>query len=420
MIDTAKYLLEDVKRIQALDIVPSILELVCRTTGMGFSAVARVTDDKWIACAVKDDISFGLKPGGELQLETTICNEIRAHHQPIIIDEVSTDPVFVNHHTPLMYGFQSYVSIPIFLKDGTFFGTLCAIDPRPFPLKQGNTVRMFELYADLISFHLHAQDQAIARNELLIRLQGKLEASMEDINQYAHISQHTLQEPLKKLQIFSDMIVQESQDDNDMTKQLALEINALAKGVSVMITEAGSFSTVSQNRQGFERVNLNNVLNDSMAVLGSKISEKGATVNNQLLPVVEGIPAQVGRLFINLLDNALKFNRQGVPPVIKVYAQMATREETQLAGLEADSEYFKICIEDNGMGIEEEHIPHVFNLFTKLHTGQKNTGIGMGLPQSRRIMRNHSGALHVQSQPGQGSVFTLWFPKVVFAESLEA
>jgi hypothetical protein len=104
-------LVEDVKRIQELSIVPTILEIICRTTGMGFSAVARVTEDKWIACAVRDQIGFGLQPGGELQLETTICNEIRGHGQPVVIDEVAKDDIFCDHHTPKQYGFQSYISI---------------------------------------------------------------------------------------------------------------------------------------------------------------------------------------------------------------------------------------------------------------------------------------------------------------------
>jgi GAF domain-containing protein len=78
-----------------------------------FAAVARVTDDKWVACAVRDEIAFGLVPGSELKLETTICNEIRQHHNPVVIDHVAEDELFANHHTPAMYGFQSYISFPI-------------------------------------------------------------------------------------------------------------------------------------------------------------------------------------------------------------------------------------------------------------------------------------------------------------------
>ena len=133
----------DVAAVARIDAVPTILEVVCRTTGMGFAAVARVTDDRWIACAVHDEIRFGLGPGGELKVETTICHEIRASGQPVVIDHVAEDQAFCGHPTPAMYGFQSYISVPIRRPNGAFFGTLCAIDPRPARLNRPETVGMF-------------------------------------------------------------------------------------------------------------------------------------------------------------------------------------------------------------------------------------------------------------------------------------
>src|SRR6185295_1290056 len=97
----------DIAAVQGIDAVPRILEVVCRSTGMGFAAVARVTDDRWICCAARDEIAFGLRPGGELKLETTICNEIRQSYQAVVIEHVAEDEAFSGHHTPAMYGFQS-------------------------------------------------------------------------------------------------------------------------------------------------------------------------------------------------------------------------------------------------------------------------------------------------------------------------
>src|SRR5277367_373856 len=126
---------QDVAAVASIKAIPSLLNIVCRTTGMRFAAVARVTEDRWIACAVRDDIEFGLQPGGELKVETTICHEIRQSHRAVVIDHVAEDEVFAGHHTPALYGFQSYISVPITLADGRIFGTLCAIDPRPARLK---------------------------------------------------------------------------------------------------------------------------------------------------------------------------------------------------------------------------------------------------------------------------------------------
>src|ERR1700761_1536763 len=149
----------DITAVQRIDAVPRILDIVCRLTGMGFAAVARVTEGRWICCAVRDDIAFGLQPGGELKVETTICNEIRQSHEAVVIDHVSGDKVYCDHPTPALYGFQSYISVPIILPDGRFFGTLCAIDPRPARLNNPETIGTINLFAELIATHLNALAQ---------------------------------------------------------------------------------------------------------------------------------------------------------------------------------------------------------------------------------------------------------------------
>ena len=213
---------EDIQKIEQISIVPHILNVVCKTTGMGFAAVARVTEDKWIACQVKDDIGFGLKPGGELEIKTTICNEIRQSGNAVIINHVALENDFKNHHTPAMYGFQSYISMPIIRKDGTFFGTLCAIDPNPNDLKKPEVIDMFNLFADLISFHLDAGERLDSTIQNLNQergfnneLEGKIKertAELEEKNEqliqtnkelqeFNYISSHDLQEPLRKIQL---------------------------------------------------------------------------------------------------------------------------------------------------------------------------------------------------------------------------
>jgi GAF domain-containing protein len=160
----------DLDAIAAIPAIGTILEVVCRTTGMRFAAVARVTEDRWVCCASKDDLGFGLSAGGELKVETTICNEIRGHNQPVAIDEVAQDARYAGHPTPAQYGFQSYVSVPIILPEGRFFGTLCAIDPNTNAVNNPSVLGMFTLFAKLIAHELesHSLMQAIAQeNEAL-------------------------------------------------------------------------------------------------------------------------------------------------------------------------------------------------------------------------------------------------------------
>jgi GAF domain-containing protein len=140
--------------------IRAILEQICEATGMGFAAVARVTEQRWIACQVEDRIEFGLNPGDELQIKQTICDEIRQFRCAIIIDDVHADPNWNRHPVPILYGFRSYASLPLTLADGSFFGTLCAIDPEPRELSRADIVEALHAYADRVTAILSARADA--------------------------------------------------------------------------------------------------------------------------------------------------------------------------------------------------------------------------------------------------------------------
>lgn len=133
------------------DHIRAILAEIARITHTGFVAVARVTEDRWIACQVSDEIEFGIKPGDELKIETTICKEIRECGSAVVIDHVDADPEWRNHPVPALYGFQSYASFPIVLNDGSFYGTLCAIDREPRALSARTMVAVLEKQAGRIA-----------------------------------------------------------------------------------------------------------------------------------------------------------------------------------------------------------------------------------------------------------------------------
>jgi len=194
----------DIENISQIPIIPSLLEVICRTTGMGFAAIARVTEDKWVACSVRDEILFGLEPGGELKLETTICNEIRQTHQAVVIDHVEKDKIFCTHPTPRMYGFQSYISVPIFRKDGSFFGTLCAIDPKPHRLNTPEILGMFNLFTDLISFHLQAIEQVSVMESRL--KDEQVTAGLRE--QFIAVLGHDLRNPLSAITFSSELLLE--------------------------------------------------------------------------------------------------------------------------------------------------------------------------------------------------------------------
>lgn len=144
----------DIVQIQRMDSIPTILQAVAELTGLRFTALARVTDNSWTVCAVRDEMDFGLAPGTGLNLETTICNEIRQHHQPVIFNHASAHPVYSRHPTPTMYKLESYVSVPIFRRNGDFFGTLCAVDSEPAQMEESVVLKSLRLFADMIGLQL--------------------------------------------------------------------------------------------------------------------------------------------------------------------------------------------------------------------------------------------------------------------------
>lgn len=192
----------DIESVERIKSVPTILSILSRTTGMGFVAVARVTDKRWIACSVFDQIDFGLKPGSELKIETTICHEIQQNGEAVVIDDVAQDAHWSVHHTPAMYGFRSYISMPIVLSDGSFFGTLCAIDPRPAKLNTPETLGMFRLFAELIAKNLDAERSLATTKSALIEERAVAELR----EQFIAVLAHDLRSPARSVTCLADLL----------------------------------------------------------------------------------------------------------------------------------------------------------------------------------------------------------------------
>jgi signal transduction histidine kinase len=411
IIQTAKSLSQDIEKINKITIVPNMLEVICRTTGMGFAAIARVTTDRWIACSVRDEIQFGLQPGGELKIETTICNEIRDSQKAVVIDHVALDSNFSNHLTPKMYGFQSYISVPIMLKNGEFFGTLCAIDPHPRSLNNSKTLELFNLFTDLIAFHIHSQDLMQQSNDAIVQLSRQVTNVLDENRQYQFISNHNLQEPLRKMRTFSNMLIDASlKNDEAKTRELALKINGGAQRFSMMIKDISEFSDLSTDPLAFGQLNLTDIASDVCAQLHAPITAKQANVTIEPLPFFNGIAAQIERVFFHLLNNALKYSKPGVAPAIRIYSELIN--ETQQKQLEVSDKgsYYAIRIEDNGIGIESSALQKIFDIFTTSTPQPSLENFGVGLAYCRKVIRLHNGLITAESEVGKGAIFSIIIP----------
>ena len=369
----------DIDAIQGIDAVPRILNVVCQTTGMGFAAVARVTENRWICCASRDDINFGLKPGGELELETTICHEIRQSREAVVIDHVAEDDTFCNHHTPTKYGFQSYISVPIMLADGSFFGTLCAIDPRPARINNPETIETFKLFAALIGSHLNAV-------EILAESQAKLLSEREASElreQFIAVLGHDLRNPLAAIAAGARMI------SKAKTLEAASNFAALMQGsvlrMSLLIDNVMDFA---RGRLGGgiylqRRVQpVEPMLKQVIAELHASHSDRQIDGTFDIDEPVDCDVQRIGQLFSNLLGNAISHGSPDQP--IEICA--ATKSGT-----------FKLSVTNSGDPIPPAAIDKLFQPFYRGQESDSLQGLGLGLFIACEIAKAHSGTLEVSS-----------------------
>ncbi|RYZ22574.1 MAG: GAF domain-containing sensor histidine kinase [Chitinophagaceae bacterium] len=393
----------DVQRIARIPIIQNLMNVVAQTTGMGFVGVARVTESQWIACAVRDSIGFGLKPGDELRLESTICNEIRQHGEAVVIDHVAADEDWCRHHTPLQYGFQSYISFPIRRRDGTFFGTLCAIDPQPRHLNVPAVTNMFALFADLISFHLETLADLDARTEALDLSQSELQA-------FGYVATHDLQEPLRKIRLFTDRVLQNeprlSDEGRDSLRRVARSALRMQKLVRALV----DYPLQTAAPVNVTTLALREVVEEALADLASEL--RNATVSVDCPDAVTGNRPQWHRVFLELLRNAVEFTRPGVPLEVRIRSRVGFGRDLAHEGLAPGARYCHIEFADNGIGIPAEYRSKVFGLFQRLRNEEEHDGYGLGLSIVSKILGQQGGLITAGENGGGGTCFHIYVPAV--------
>jgi light-regulated signal transduction histidine kinase (bacteriophytochrome) len=234
-----------------------------------------------------------------------------------------------------------------------------------------------------------------------IDLQGyaaKLEQSNRDLQEFAYIASHDLQEPLRKVLAFGDRLVNKYGDSLDETGRDYLKrMRDASQRMQTLINDLLTFSRVSTRAQPFARVDLNEVIKEVVSNLENQIDRTQGKVEFGKLPVIEADPTQMYQLLQNLINNGLKFHQEEKPPTIKVTASNA-REKC------------KISVKDNGIGFEMQYLDRIFKPFQRLHGRQEYEGSGMGLAICRRIVERHSGEITAYSAPGEGSAFIITLP----------
>jgi signal transduction histidine kinase len=388
----------DIEVISRLTAVPSILEVICQSTGMGFAAVARVTADSWTACAVRDDIAFGLVPGSQLAVETTLCNEVRQERLPVVIEHASQDSVYAQHHTPKIYGLESYISVPIVLKSGEYFGNLCAIDRRPvsIPPQTRETIRLF---AELIAGQIDDERRHQATDHALASERETAELR----EQFIAVLGHDLRSPLASCAAIGELMLL-SQDPMRIA-EFGERLLGSTRRMSALIDDVLDFA---RGRLGAGMTLSVAPVDHLGALMADVVSElqlasPGWRIESDIrldAPVVcDG--RRVQQVLANLVRNALVHGSKDSPIIVRAYTEGG---------------HFAIEVANGGMPIPPEDHERIFEPYAR---GSQRQGLGLGLYICRQIVEAHGGRISVASSTTDGTRFIAEFPLVAAGSPLQ-
>lgn len=392
MDDSPESIAHDVAAVARISAVPSLLRIVCDNTGMRFAAVARVTDGTWTACAVEDSINFGLLPGGQLDLNTTLCKEARAARLPVVIDHASKDPTYHDHPTPRIYGIESYISVPIIRPDGEYFGNLCAIDPEPNLISDSKTIAMFESFAELIGRQLALEQRREATEVEL--LDARQTAELRD--QFIAVLGHDLRNPLASVGAIGEIL---SRRPDAAIAKYGQRLRANTRRMSKLIADV---LDLARGRMGagmglqIEAVaDLETALRDVVAELRDSHPRWAIDESYRMDGEVECDLSRVQQLLSNLLGNALAYGAPSEPLVVKV---------------SIDLFWLEISVRNGGQPISQNNLQKIFEPFWRPAESRPGGGLGLGLHICSQIVKAHGGVLQVSSSLENGTCFTARLP----------
>jgi PAS domain S-box-containing protein len=274
--------------------------------------------------------------------------------------------------------------------------------------------RIEQRTAALTQINQILKEQVIERKraeENLRRSAAQLEASNRELQDFAFIASHDLQEPLRKVQAFSDRLLAKYGDRlGDDGRESLRRMQSAAARMRTLIDDLLTFSRVTTKAQPFVPVHLAQVAREVVSDLEARIEQTGGRVEIGFLPVIDADPLQMRQLLQNLISNALKFVRPGVSPVVKIYGQFLNGQQKRADDSLADIDCCQILVEDNGIGFDMKYLDRIFTVFQRLHSRADFEGTGIGLAVCRKIVARHGGTITARSKPGEGSTFIVTLP----------
>ncbi|HJW18255.1 MAG TPA: response regulator [Flavisolibacter sp.] len=290
-------------------------------------------------------------------------------------------------------------------------GTYCYHLLRVIPVKVGDQV--VKWVGSLTDIHHQKSlnellEQKVAeRTRELLEMNRELEISNHDLQQFASVASHDLKEPLRKILFFGNLIKDRANFDETISTYLS-KILRSSERMSNLIGDLLNFTRLSA-ADVFETADLNKIIDEIVNDLELSILEKKATIDVEPIPRLEVVPGLMHQLFLNILSNALKFSRPGVPPVINIQSEIIRDPVIDSPAASAGA-FCRITIADNGIGFDEQYRDKIFTIFQRLNAQVEYEGTGIGLAIAKKIVDKHNGLIDARSHPGEGATFYIILP----------
>ena len=268
----------------------------------------------------------------------------------------------------------------------------------------GNKKYALTSYQD-ITERKKAEQKVEKQNAELVKMNKELES-------FNYISSHDLQEPLRKIQMFSSQILEKDHDNlSDKGKDLFRRMQDSANKMRILIDDLLAYSRTNAADRTFEKINLNTIVNEIKEDLKDEIQQKNAIIEVGTLCEIKVITFQMRQLIYNLVSNSLKFSSSDRPLVIKIASEQ-NKGAHYNEKLETDVKYCHISISDNGIGFEPQYSEKIFEVFQRLHRKNEFKGTGIGLAIVKKIVENHNGMITATGEPDKGGTFDIYIPVI--------
>lgn len=382
----------DIQAVQALTAVPTIMQVIAQTTGLRWLCVSRVTQDAWTMCAVRDELGFGLAPGDEIAIANTFCDQVRRTDTGVVIDDVSNDADYHAHPIPQMFGFASYFSLPVYRKDGEFFGTLCGLDPRPASLRTESTLNTLKLFAELLSSQIEAES-VLAETRAALEHERDIAELRE---QFIAILGHDLRTPLASIMTGAQVIDRLTTDERIL--RVSARMTRSGQRIASLIDSVMDFTrskmagALAADRRW--ETDLSGTLSHVVAELRGAYPQRDIVAQLDLDGSVFCDLRRLGQVASNLIVNALVHGSATTPVVVA-----ASTIDGALC----------LTVSNAGPPIPPAVLERLFQPFWRGERSSKVDGLGLGLYIAAEIARAHQGSLTVDSSAAR-TIFTFSIP----------